>query len=298
MKKNKSSNYTFTINNYTKNMLNQFEHVAKSLEKHKYILYSLEIAPKTKIKHIQGYIELNESQRFTFLHNYFNLKKKKKIDKFHIEPAKGTQKQNLEYISKDGEYFEYGEPKKKGTREDLINLKTKLKENPKSIKKLMEDDVTNSQQMRFLEGMQKYLFPERDVNVPPVVFWIYGKTNLGKTKLVYDSFESICSVSDYKWPGTGYMQQDCFLLDDFRKEDIAFHTLLKITDRYPFTLAVKGSSIALNSPYIVITTTHSVSITYRGFYEDIKQLQRRVVEIDLKSEKIENLKNYKKLESF
>jgi hypothetical protein len=294
----KKSNYVFTINNYTKAMLKEFEQVAQSLEKHRYICYSLEIGEQSKTKHIQGYIELNESQRFTFIQNYFNLQKKKKLLKFHIEEAKGSQKQNLKYISKKSKAIEYGEPKKKGTRTDIINLKTKLKENPRGMKKLMEEEVTNTQQMRFLEGMSKYMLDSRNINEPPKVFWIYGSTGAGKTRLIYDSFESICSVSDYKWPGNNYTQQECFLLDDFRAEDIPFHTLLKMIDRYPFTLAVKGSFIELNSPYIIITTTKSIDITYAGYKEDVNQLKRRLKEINLDKNPVKNLKEYIRLEDF
>jgi len=279
-------------------MLKQFEQVAQSLEKHRYICYSLEIGEKKKTKHIQGYIELNESQRFTFLQNYFNLQKKNKLFKFHIESAKGSQKQNLKYISKESEAIEYGEPKKKGTRTDITNLKTKLKENPRSIKKLMNEEVVNTQQMRFLEGMTKYMLNARNPSDPPIVFWIYGSTGAGKTKLIYDSFESIHSVSDYKWPGNNYNQQECFLMDDFRPEDIPFHTLLKMIDRYPFTLAVKGSFIELNSPYIVITTTRSIDMTYVGHREDIQQLKRRLEEINLDMNPVEDLKKYRKLDDF
>jgi hypothetical protein len=294
----KASNYCFTINNYTKPMLKQFEDVAKSLEKHKYICYSLEVGEKKKTKHIQGYIELNESQRFTFLQNYFKLMKNGKLVKFHIESAKGTQKQNLKYISKHSTPTEYGEPKKKGAREDLIKLKAKLKENPRGIKKLMDEEVENAQQMRFLEGMIKYMLDSRNPNDPPIVFWIYGSTGAGKTKLIYDSFDSICSVSDYKWPGNNYTQQECFLMDDFRSEDIPFHTLLKMIDRYPFTLPVKGSFVELNSPYIIITTTKSIDVTYAGigYRENIEQLKRRLEEINLDDGKVENLKKYIKKE--
>jgi hypothetical protein len=281
--------------------------IAKGLESHKYICYGLEVAPTTGNKHIQGYIQLKDRKKFTFLHEYFDLQKKGKLDKFHIEIAKGSVKKNQKYTSKTRDedavpnevWLEYGTPTKQGKRTDLTDLKEKLREDPKALRELMEDDVVSTQQMRFIEGMQKYMFKHRDPKTPPKIFWLYGSTGKGKTKLVYDSFESICTVSDFKWPGNFYYQEECLLLDDFREKDIAFHTLLKILDRYPFTLAVKGSFVPLNSPFIVITSPQSIRNTFIESFEDVKQLERRITaEINLDIEEIKNLKEYIGLEDF
>ena len=291
-KKIKSRNYIFTINNYTKSMFKKLELKACTLEKHSYICYGLEEAPETGTKHIQGYVELKDNQRFTFLHNYFDLKKKGKKEKFHIQPAKGTAEQNKRYSSKDGNFFEFGVAKIRG-RSDLTELKTRVSENPSNIREIVKEDCNNYQQIRYAENLQKYYLEDRSPKKPPVVLWIHGNTGIGKTRLIYNSFESICSVSDYKWPGNAYQQQECFLLDDFRKEDIPFNTLLKIIDRYPFSLAYKGGFIAFNSPFIIITTPYSIEETYGNIYEDLKQLKRRITKvINLEETEIENIKNY------
>lgn len=296
----KARNYVFTVNNYTKKMLNDFHHVAKSLKKHKYISYGLEIAPTTGTKHIQAYIQLNDSQGYTFLHNYFNLKKRNKLVKFHIEVAKGTAKQNKDYNSKDGEYFEFGEPKKQGKRSDLLLLKKEISKNPKHLNKIVrKDDVTNNQQLKFLQNIQQYYFEHRNPKDPPIVLWIYGKSGIGKTKLIYDTFDDVCAVSSYSWIGTGYQQNECLLFDDFRKSDISFNELLKITDRYPFTVFYKGGQIPLNSKYIIFTSPRSIQQTYGhtyGFEDDeaLEQLTRRVKQIDLNNTTIKNLKTYAK----
>jgi len=298
-----SRNYVFTVNNYTDKILRKMKKIAKSLEKHRYICYGLEVSPTTGNKHIQGYIQLNDRKKFTFLHEYFDLQKKGKQDKFHIEKAKGSVEKNQKYTSKTRDedevpneiWIEYGTPTKQGKRTDLNDLKDKLRKNPKALRELIENDVVSTQQMRFVEGMQKYMFKHRSPKERPTVLWLYGSTGKGKTRLVYDSFESVCSVSDFKWPGNFYFQEECLLFDDFRKGDIPFHTLLKIVDRYPFTLAVKGSFVPLNSPFIVITSPQSIRNTFIESFEDIRQLERRIPnEINLDKEKVENLKDYKK----
>lgn len=284
----KSRNYIFTINNYNKTILNRFIKVSKSLEKHSYICYGLEIAPSTGTKHIQGYIQLNDNQRFTFLHNYFSLKRKGEILKFHVQQAKGTYEENKKYASKDGDFQEYGEPKKQGARSDLTALKELVRKNPTDIFNIVDSYTNNNQQLRYVQNLQQYYFKKRSYKKPPVVLWIYGESGTGKSHSVYESFdeENICSVSNYDWLGTDYIQQEVFLLDDFRPYNIKFNHLLKITDKYPISLFYKGGQIPLNSPYIIITTPKSIEDTYIGdlsFTEDLKQLKRRCIEVPILS---------------
>ena len=80
----KSVRYCFTIHNYTKEELKKFHQFAQSLEKHRFIAYGLEVAPDTGTPHIQGYVELNKSQRFTFLHKYFNIKRSARLHALRI----------------------------------------------------------------------------------------------------------------------------------------------------------------------------------------------------------------------
>lgn len=283
-KGNKSRRFCFTIHNYTLAELKRFHSLAESLKEHRYISYGLEIAPDRKTRHIQGYIELNSAQRFTFLHNYFNFKRNKKVLKFHIEIANGTAEDNKKYTSKDGDHFEFGEPVKQGSRSDLKNIKEMIKEDPKNLKSVIDQHTNNFQQMRYAEALPKYYLPHRDPSNPPTVYWIFGPTGIGKTKLVFKTFTDICSVSNYRWLGTDYAQNECFLLDDFREIDLPFNTVLKIADRYPLSVEFKGSQMPLNSPFIVFTSAKSIRETFASSGEDIKQLKRRVIEIHIVDE--------------
>lgn len=277
----KTRRYCFTIHNYTKKDLKRFHTLAESLEKHRYICYGLEVAPKTKTEHIQGYVELNDAQRFTFLHKYFNFTRNKELNKFHIEVANGSAEQNKKYSSKEGNFFEFGEPMIQGARSDLREIKEAIKENPKSLKTVIDERGNNYQQLKFAEALPKYYLPERDPKNPPKVYWIFGPTGIGKTKLVYDTFSDICSVSSYEWLGTSYNQNECFLMDDFREFSLSFEQVLRITDRYPYTLFFKGSQIPLNSPFIIFTSPYSIEQTFTSTKEDLRQMKRRIIEIDL-----------------
>lgn len=279
----KSRRYCFTIHNYTKKDLVRFHDLASSLAHHRYICYGLEIAPETKTEHIQGYIELNQAQRLTYLHNYFNFKKNKKLLKFHIDIANGSAEQNKQYTSKEGNFSEHGEPLLQGDRTDLKKIKEAVKNNPQNITPIVDEFVTNHQQLRYAEGLRPYYLPHRDASIPPKVFWIFGPTGIGKTSLIYESFTDICSVSSHDWLGTGYTQNECLLIDDFREFSIPFEQLLKIADRYPFTLFYKGGQIPLNSPFIVITSPYGVDETFKTTRENLEQLKRRIVQINMEN---------------
>ena len=277
----KSRRYCFTVNNYTQNDLEEFHILAESLEKHVYISYGLEIAPTTGTQHIQGYIELINAQRLQFLHNYFPFKKDGKKLKFHVEIANGSAEHNKKYNSKDNKFYEFGEPLKQGARTDLAEIKKKIKENPKNIKEIIEEHGNNLQQVRYTQILQPLFLLDRDPKTPPIVFWIFGASGIGKTKLVFKTFTDVCSVSSYDWLGTGYNQNECLLLDDFRSGNLSFETLLKLTDRYPYMLFYKGGQIPLNSPFIIFTSPKSISGTFSSTSEDLKQIKRRIVEINL-----------------
>lgn len=277
----KTRRFCFTIQNYTKKDLDSFHLLAESLVKHRYICYGLEVAPTTGTKHIQGYVELSSAQRFSFLHKYFNFTRNKQTLKFHIDIANGTAEENKKYVSKDGDFYEFGEPMTQGARTDMKQIKEKVKENPKDLYKIIDEHGNNLQQVRFAQTLQPLYMPKRSPNNPPKVFWIFGSTGIGKTSLVANTFEDICFVSSYKWLGTDYNQNECFFLDDFRQYDLPFSTILKITDPYPFTLEFKGSQIPLNSPFIIFTSPKSIEQTFSNTTEDLGQLQRRIIQINL-----------------
>jgi hypothetical protein len=278
----KSRRYCFTIPNYSLEDLERFHTLAESLEKHCYISYGLEVA-ESGLSHIQGYVELNSAQRYAYLQKYFNFRKDGELLKFHVEIANGTAEENRKYTQKEGNGFEFGVPVKQGSRTDLSEIKEAVKTSPKDLPKIIDELAQNNQQLKYAENLQRYYFSHRSTDNPPKVFWLYGQTGIGKTSLVFKTFTDICSVSDYNWIGTGYQQNECLLFDDIRNHNIPFEQLLKITDRYPYTLFYKGGAVPLNSPYIIFTSPCGISQTfgYQSQHENLNQLRRRLTEIDL-----------------
>lgn len=89
-----AKHYCFTLNNYTDE---DIKIVSDSLNLLGHYIYGFEVGAEGT-PHLQGYIELFKSNRIT------GLKKVKGLAKAHFEKCKGSQKENLAYCRKEGNY--------------------------------------------------------------------------------------------------------------------------------------------------------------------------------------------------
>lgn len=266
-----SRSYCFT---YWKmpELINDYLLKLKQLPKCRYVIAQLEES-KEKNTHIQGYIEFTDK---------VSMKPIKKImPGIHLEPRKGSRDQARNYCLKSESQLappiEYGDFSTggQGKRNDITHLKEVISSG-KKLKDVVWEDCKNYQNIRIAEKLVQYNQKSRDPNKPPEIRWYWGCTGAGKTKSVYDEFspDDIYSSSQYKW-WDGYEQHKCILIDDMRKDYCKFHVLLKLLDRYPHQVQIKGSTAQINSPVIIITSAFHPSELWCG-REDINQLLRRI----------------------
>ena len=78
----------------------------------------------------------------------------------------------------------------------------------------------------------------------------------------------------------GYYGQKYVIIDDFRKDFCTFHELLRILDRYPYRVHIKGSSLYLEATTIIITSCFGPEEVYET-REDLQQLMRRIDKIQI-----------------
>lgn len=104
--------------------------------------------------------------------------------------------------------------------------------------------------------------PTRSWKTVVIVLW--GTTGTGKTRFVWDQVQdrTIWCPGDYQW-FDGYMGQDICLFDDYRGE-YPIQTLLKLCDRYPMSVPVKGSFRNWCPKKIYITS----NLDPHGWYPD------------------------------
>lgn len=236
---------------------------------YKYIIFGKEVCPKTNNVHHQGYIEFDSNIR---------LNKLKKFDnKIHWELRKGTQAEAITYCKKDNDWIEFGTKfeSKQGARTDISNIRDIIRGGGRMNEVI--EECNSYQSAKFGELYLKYKEPKRDWVCE--VYWYYGPTGTGKTKLAYEQAGKDCwiSLNNGKW-FDGYDGEENVILDDFRGDWCTYTTLLRLLDRYPYRVEVKGGSRSWLAKRIWITSAYSPEETYQNV-EDKQQLIRRLTEI-------------------
>lgn len=214
-----------------------------------YYIWQLEECPDSKRKHMQGYLELKTAMEF------HDVKKFIFTSGQHFAKRKGSQLQAIEYCMKLESQITppiiWGTPSKQGNRNDINELWEFMKTH--SMLEIM--DEFPALWIRYERAIQKrfdLIAPLRDRETPPEVYIIWGLAGVGKSRFVWDKYHHSIYVKDDSLWWDGYHQQECILIDDF---DWSWKReyLLKVLDRYPFRVQIKGAYTALNSKAIYIT---------------------------------------------
>lgn len=266
----KSKHWCFTLNNYTKDELNHLESLwSKNTDTITYIIVAEEIG-ENKTPHIQGFISFTTRKTFLSVRRIIS-------NRAHIEITRGSPAQAAEYCRKDQKFIEYGTlPKGRGTRCDIDNLVN-------SIQGGTDRDTIRTQYpklfLRYSRAITNWISemqPHRNWITEVIVHW--GRTGTGKTRSV---FEFISRESIYIHPGEnwfdGYNGQPVVLFDDFNGSEFKLSYLLKLLDRYPMRVPVKGDYVNWIPKHIFITSNKSPDEWYPCAYEEHKNaLMRRI----------------------
>lgn len=220
-----------------------------------FAVYQTEISPTTGKHHFQGYIHTTSPTRPTQLYACG-------LDRrTHFEPAKGTPQQNLEYCTKtesriDGPWI-FGECPKgtgQGTRQDLRGFVDTIKRGTGELDLLDSHPTEYVKYFRAYDRIRLLVSSRRERTLR--VFVIYGLTGTGKSRMAhdYDPENSFAMANNEWWDG--YSGQSTLILDEYRAW-LTFATLLRVTDRYPFPIPIKGShGVPLWTTVIITTNVH------------------------------------------
>lgn len=263
----KARSFVFTVNNFTTT------HVRKLLEIPEdeigYLIVGQEIGEESKIPHLQGYINWKNPRSIKGMVN---------ILPGHIEVAKGSPFDNYKYCSKEGNVLiEVGvRPKgKPGKRTDIDYVRSLVQDGANANE--IWEKAPSFQAFRM--GIEGIKLRNNELREPPTVYWFWGPTGTGKTRKAFEMFPNAwVSGKSGKW-WEGYYGQPDVIIDDFRPDWCHFVELLRILDRYPYRVEVKGSSTQLLAKNIVITCPFSPATMYCG-REDVAQLLRRISVIE------------------
>lgn len=270
----KKNAYVFTWNNYPASA-----HELLQRFKFTYLVYGEEKAPETGTPHLQGFIRFTSARTIAAIQKSLKPHAFSFLEKAHCEdePWKAIPDK---YCKKDGNYHEFGTKPAQGKRTDLKNIKQLRDTNVRTL--IENGTIQNYQQLKFAEALQKYApLHHRD---PPTVLWFWGNSGTGKTREAMTYPDPY--INDLGQWFDGYSGQETLILDDFRPHQIKFNELLRLLDRYPRRLAVKGTSVQLEAKTIIITAPASPAALYG--YTDKQwlnpklpcwQLKRRLTEI-------------------
>ncbi|ADU77013.1 Rep protein [Cyclovirus NGchicken15/NGA/2009] len=250
--------FVFTWNNYP---IEAYDKCEKYLTKFcKYGIVGEEIAPETGTPHLQGFCNLHKPTRFSTI--------KKHLDNsIHIEKANGSDIDNQKYCSKSGIFFETGQPSKQGQRSDLAVVSNKILEGSTTIRDIAtQHPETYIRYFRGIRELQRLVNPISPRDFPTQVYYYYGPPGTGKSRTALEEAKKIDPTSIYYKPrglwGDGYTNQKCVIIDDFYGW-IKYDELLKICDRYPYKVQIKGGFEEFNSTHIWITSNVDTDLLYK-----------------------------------
>lgn len=172
----------------------------------------------------------------------------------HIEAAKGTHRENRDYIRKEGKWrdtdkAETNLPETFEESGELPDEPDRRMKQSEAILAMVEDGASDSEIVRtypsamyhlnrieqtrqtFLE--ETYREQWRTLHVE----YIWGATGVGKTRSVMDKhgYKNVFRVTNYAHPFDGYKGERVLLFDEFRSS-LPLADMLKYLDGYPLML--------------------------------------------------------------
>lgn len=241
----------------------------------RFLIYSEEKGANQTV-HLQGYAEFEGCFDFSVIKGFMPLGA-------HIEQAKGSKRDNVRYCSKASSHvsgpFIYGDlASHQGQRTDLYDAISKLGSSS-SVEKCASDDTFATTYVKYSSGFDKlarlrkvpYYEPAEAEEKKVHVLW--GSTGTGKSHGAYNSLRAsyplekpyfLCDLSG-QW-FDGYSGQSGVIMDDFRGHNsgMKVETFLRLTDKWPMDVPVKGSFVPWTPKTIYITSNEDPDLWFRN----------------------------------
>lgn len=281
-----AKNWVFTLNNYTETNV---EFLSTLFDRNgdatadtgtnagdkpiQYLCFGREVGVGGT-PHLQGYVSFRSRRTRRQVATDLGLQRA------HIEVARGSPRQNIDYCQKDGAFLEFGEaPAGAGSRSDLLAVQ-ELLAGGSSVRDIAESHFGVF--LRYQRALRQYADFFAEVrNWPTEVRVYWGASGAGKTRAVYAEFEQ----SDvYSHPGSvwfdGYEGQKVVLFDDFGGSEFKITYLLKLLDRYPMRVPIKGAFAQWVPRFIILTSNHSPDEWYPNAKPmHVRAMKRRFTEV-------------------
>lgn len=255
--------FLFTLNE--PNIYDDFIAEIKKLKSIDYFVSARELAPTTKHVHIHLYIHLNNS---------YKLSRKIMSYNTHVDIAKGSPKQCIDYVKKDGDIIEeWGECPRQG------NISVKELMEIKNVEEVPDWKMVNTYMK--LKNMPKKV-SLKDYNKEVKVIYLTGPSGSGKsTKAIelalengFEDVDEVKAVNGF-WNGVSD-GCGCAIYDDFRCSDLKVNEFINFIDYRVHNLNVKGGNMKNKYSLIIITSIQSPEDIYSNCQEEREQWMRRM----------------------
>lgn len=273
-----SRRYCFTLNNYTVEEYNGITG-ASGDNLVRFIIVGKETG-QSGTPHLQGYVEFTRPVRINRVKTLLG------TQRVHLEAARGSAESNIDYCSKeDNDPYQSGEPgrQSQGRRTDLLAVQATLDQGG-TMRDVAEAHFGTF--LRMHKGISLYIelrTVPRDWRTQVVYVW--GPTGSGKSRFVHADSQKLCPQSvcwlpdqSLKWFDGYYGGTKGVVLDDF-DGTAPITLLLRLFDRYPMKVPVKGGFQEWNPRIVWITSNYSLEHWYGNHGEHYNALLRRFDDI-------------------
>jgi len=267
----RAKHWCFTLNNHTEE---EILFLRANVPQFTYLVFGREQGD-SGTPHLQGYLSYDTRRGLAHVKATVGARA-------HCEIARGTPKQASEYCKKDGDFEEFGQIQPgAGSRSDLISLYGDIRGGA------CETEIEEAYPACFIRYqrsiqslLRKYDKPRVE---PPTIYVYWGATGTGKTRTVYES-HSLEEI--YTHPGgmwfDGYHGQPVALFDDFGGSEFKLTYLLKLLDRYPMRVPIKGSFVNWRPTTIYLTSNLSPESWFPNAHPPhVQAMLRRFTEIKI-----------------
>lgn len=265
----RARNWCFTINHFEEEDVERLRALATA-ESTRYLVFGREVG-ETGTPHLQGYIEFRSGISLATARRRVSLTG-------HFEHRLGTAQEASAYCKKDGDFEEFGEISNPGRRTDLVELRTSL-ENGDSLRSVSRDHFSNF--IRYQRGIMAF----RTINSTPRDFKTevrvyHGLSGTGKSRRAFDEAEDPWFWGGDSW-FDGYDDHEHAIMDDFRGSAMKPSMLLKIMDRYPMRVPVKGAFVNWRPRILWITSNLMPVEWYPNVDDETRNAILRRIDVNL-----------------
>ena len=264
--------WCFTLNNYTEEDIEAI----KSWTEVARIVVGKETGDKGT-PHLQGAVTFRLMRRLSAL--------KKLNNKIHWErmmAKKDHGEAAFEYCRKDGDVcIDIDTRVGQGARTDIAKAYEAARGGV-SMREFTATDCPSWQALKVFEKISgvhaERTLPEGGLNV----IWVHGASGTGKTRMARELSKIFVEFTGKRF-FSGYAGEETMILDDIKPTDWLGCTgkFLKMMDRYPFQMEIKGGSIMAMYHTLMITCIRSPEEFWAEIAADepVYQLTRRIKEV-------------------